>query len=74
VITREGALIAILSWAFDVVPAESFTCTVKALVPGAVGVPLIVPLPLKERPGGSEPAVTDHVYPPVPPLAASVCE
>src|SRR5579872_344377 len=56
-----------------VAPAESFTCTVKFEFPGAVGVPPIV-APLNESPAGSDPPLTDHVYPPVPPLAASPAE
>src|SRR5205814_1850593 len=54
--------------AFD----ESFTWTVNVLFPAAVGVPAMV-APLSERPSGSAPDVV-HVLPPVPPLAASVCE
>jgi len=39
----------------------------------AVGVPVIVPaLWLNERPAGSVPAVNDHLYGAVPPVAASV--
>ena len=52
----------------------SVTCTVKFEVPGAAGVPLILPAALSVRGAGSEPTVTAHVYPPVPPLAAKVCE
>src|SRR5262249_17436414 len=38
------------------------------------GVPLIAPAVLNERPWGKLPVVTVHVYPPLPPDAASVCE
>jgi hypothetical protein len=47
---------------------------VKVAVPAADGVPEITPPPLKFSPAGSDPLVTDHAYPPVPPLAASDCE
>src|SRR4051794_33475261 len=33
----------------------------------------MLPLGASDRPAGSDPAVVDHVYPPVPPLAAKVC-
>jgi hypothetical protein len=55
-----------------VVPALSFTCTVKVAVPATVGVPLIVPPADKLSPLGNDPVATDHEYPPVPPVAASV--
>jgi len=50
----------------------SVACTVKVLVPVAVGVPVIVPA-LADRlsPFGSEPLL-DHVIGAVPPLEASV--
>jgi len=51
---------------------ESFTITVKVKFPGEVGVPEITPeLACRLRPGGSEPAVTLHVYGVAPPLAAN---
>ena len=52
----------------------SATCTVKLDVPAADGVPLITPAELSDRAAGSVPALTVHVYPPVPPLAAKGCE
>jgi hypothetical protein len=53
----------------------SVTVTVKFDVPLAVGVPEITPvLAARVRPVGRVPAVIDHVYPGVPPLAARVCE
>src|SRR5690242_18353886 len=52
----------------------SFTCTVKLNVPAVVGVPEIVPLDPKFNPAGIAPAVAVHVYPPLPPVAASVAE
>ena len=54
--------------------ALSATCTVKLLVPAAVGVPLMTPALLKLKPAGSVPELTDQVYGVVPPLAANVCE
>ena len=52
---------------------ESVTCTVKLLVPLAVGVPVMVPaLALKDRLVGKLPALRDQVYGVVPPTAASV--
>src|SRR6185369_15111786 len=52
----------------------SFTCTVKLNVPAVVGVPEMVPLDAKFSPRGIAPAVAVHVYPPLPPVAASVAE
>ena len=46
--------------------------TVKVNVPGAVGVPVMVPAGVRERPAGSWPTVMDQVYGVVPPVAASV--
>lgn len=53
--------------------AESVTLTVKFEVPDAVGVPLMAPLALRVKPAGSAPALTDHVYGGVPPLAPRFC-
>ncbi len=53
----------------------SATCTVKLSAPLPVGVPERTPIELRWSPGGSEsPDVSDHVYAPVPPTAARVCE
>ncbi len=52
----------------------SVTCTVKVAVPAADGIPAIAPTALSVNPTGSAPALTLHVYPPVPPVAARVCE
>jgi len=41
---------------------------VKSEVPAVVGVPLIVPLPLKANPAGKVPEETLHVMVPAPPL------
>lgn len=46
--------------------------TVKLEVPAVVGVPLIVPLPLKANPAGKLPEETLHVMVPAPPLDARV--
>ena len=50
----------------------SVTCAVRLAVVGALGGPLITPLELKVIPAGGEPLEVDHVYDPVPPVAASV--
>jgi hypothetical protein len=52
---------------------ESVTFTVKSVVAAAVGVPEIVPEPLKERPAGNdEPEAKLQVSVPAPPLACKV--
>jgi hypothetical protein len=73
-IASAGGSIASDNGAVAVVPAESCTCTVKFEVPAADGIPEIAPAPLSDSPAGSEPEATDHLYPPLPPVAASVCE
>ena len=55
-----------------VVPFASFTISDGVCVPAAVGVPVIVPLPLIERPAGKP--VADQMYGAVPPVAVSVAE
>jgi len=47
---------------------------VKFAVPTVVGIPVMTPPVDRARPAGSVPAVTDHVYCGVPPVAAKVCE
>jgi hypothetical protein len=55
--------------------ALSLTSTVKLELPTAVGVPPIAPVDAsKDKPAGSEPALTDHVYGETPPEAFSDCE
>jgi hypothetical protein len=52
---------------------ESFTCTVKVLVPFPVGVPEITPeLESRSRPAGRLPETIDHVYGVAPPEAVNV--
>ena len=51
---------------------ESLAWTVKLEVPAVVGVPLIVPPPLKANPAGKLPEETLHVMVPAPPLDARV--
>ena len=51
----------------------SLTLTVKVEVPLAVGVPEITPELASVSPAGKLPELIDHLYPGVPPLAASVC-
>lgn len=54
-------------------PEESVTFIVKVVVAAAVGVPEIVPEPLKERPAGNaEPESRLQVSVPAPPLACKV--
>src|SRR5581483_2902816 len=73
VIVSVGALMVSDS-AFDAVtPLASRACTVKLAVPADVGVPASVPSVPSDNPAGSDPAVTDQVNPPVPPVAVSVC-
>jgi hypothetical protein len=50
--------------------AESVTCKVTEKDPETVGVPDTTPAELMERPPGSAPEATDHVYGEVPPVAA----
>jgi hypothetical protein len=65
VVTESTALIVMLrlvvaTWGVGV--AESVTVTEKLYVPAVVGLPVIVPEPLRLRPGGRlEPEVTAHV-------------
>jgi hypothetical protein len=54
-------------------PALSVTCTVKLDVPGAEGVPVMLPEALSDSPAGSAPAVTAQLIGGVPPLADRVC-
>ncbi len=55
--------------------SESVTLTVKGKVPKDVGVPEMTPVEvLRVSPGGREPALIDHVYGFVPPVAVSVAE
>lgn len=56
------------------VAAESVTLIVKVELPGAVGVPEIVPLALKVSPAGNDPLEMLHVSGATPPLAVSVAE
>ena len=65
--TMLRALVAVL-------PPLSATRTVKLEVPNAVGVPVSAPAALSVRPAGKDPALTLHAFPPLPPLAANVCE
>jgi hypothetical protein len=58
------------SGAIAVWSLASVTSTVKAELPGTVGVPLMVPVELSSvRPAGKVPDCTDQVYGVVPPLA-----
>ena len=66
--------LAMLSGSEDdtVVPLESFTVSEAICVPAVVGVPLIVPLLLIERPLGRP--LADQVYGELPPVAARFAE
>ena len=56
-------------------PLASVACNVNVLLVVAVGVPLRTPVAaFKERPAGSVPLLTVHVYGAAPPLAVTVCE
>ena len=52
----------------------SATWTVKFAVPALEGVPAIIPPSESVSPAGKAPAVSDHAYGGVPPVADSVCE
>ena len=64
----------IAKFATAVVDKLSWTVAEKEKIPVAVGVPEICPLELSDRPLGSAPLVTDHVYGGAPPVACNVCE
>ena len=75
VVTLRGTaagLIVMVSALVAVVPAVSVAWAVKLAVPAVVGVPEIVPVVLRVRPGGSDPLASDQVSGGVPPAAASV--
>lgn len=74
VVTVGGPLMAIESDAVAVCPTPSVTRAVKLDVPGAVGVPEIVPVEDRLNPGGNVPLATAHVYGVVPPVAAKLAE
>src|SRR5260370_9198439 len=69
-----GKLITMLrAWVavIGVMVLESVTLTVKFTVPlGPVGVPEIVPAPLRVRPKGNAPALMENVTVPAPPVFA----
>jgi hypothetical protein len=52
---------------------ESFACTVKLVVPGAVGVPEMTPAALIIKPLGNElPLASENEYDGVPPVATTL--
>ena len=72
-----GALIEMLRFALAVLAglSESVTVAVKLMVPtcGPVGVPVIAPVAaFSVSPAGKLPAVIDHEYGVVPPVACKV--
>ena len=75
VLTDNGGtaeLIVIEQFWFAEPEALSDTCSVKADVPGVVGVPEICPCsPSSARPPGNCPPVMDQLYGDVPPAAVS---
>ena len=53
----------------------SMACTVKFDLPAVVGVPAMTPVAASiVSPSGNEPALTDHVYASVPPVATTGTE
>src|SRR5208337_718681 len=73
VVTARLPVVVMLKALVCVLVAASVTFTVKLLVAAAVGVPAIAPVPaVNVRPAGNVPAVMDHVYGVVPPLAPSI--
>lgn len=73
VMVSGDAMETVYAWV-AVVPVLSLTCAVKLKVPDAVGVPAIVPVVLRANPDGRDPADTDQVRLPDPPVAERVCE
>ena len=70
VVTGATVMVSDLVAVCAVGSVASITLTVKLKTPEPVGVPEIVPVPaLKFTPGGNDPALIDHVYGVVPPLA-----
>ena len=61
VMLRAAGATAMLRGLVVEVLALSVTLTVKLAVPGAVGVPLIVPVVARESPVGRLPVLTDQV-------------
>ena len=53
---------------------ESLTLTVNDEVPVVLGVPLIWPGPLRLKPAGKDPELTNQVYGAVPPVTPSEVE
>ena len=73
VVTLTLPNIVIASALLAVAPFASVTCTVKLLVPAAVGVPLITPIDVfRLKPAGSVPESIPHVYGVLPPVDANV--
>ena len=62
----------IVNGAEVVASALSVTFTVNEDVPTPVGVPLMTPPALRDKPAGKDPLPNAHVYGAVPPCAVSV--
>ena len=75
VVVGVGFIMIVIDSAFVTeFPLLSFTMTVKLYLPVALGVPLITPEGLRDRPDGSLPLAIDQVYGSMPAEAFSVCE
>jgi hypothetical protein len=76
VVIASDALIVIERSFVPLRPPLSTTRTVKFVVPAAVGIPLINPVPLVWvdifNPAGNEPETTDHIFGTVPPVKSKV--
>ena len=73
VIVSAAGAITMLSACEALAPELSVTCAVKLDVPADEGVPVMLPVALRDMPPGNAPALTAQLYTPVPPLAARVC-
>lgn len=55
-------------------PLLSVTLTLKVDVPAVVGVPLMMPAVLRDKPAGKLPLLSDQLYGAVPPLTLTCVE
>ena len=55
-------------------PLPSVTLTLKVDVPAVVGVPLMMPAVLRDKPAGKLPLLSDQLYGAVPPLTLTCVE
>ena len=68
-----GATVIEMDAESDAAPVSA-TRIINIEDPGAVGVPLICPAGLSDKPAGSVPEAIDQVYGGIPPLACKLCE